>query len=197
MMPKLLSIVLIIACLWGCTADEGTPVPRRKAFPRVAVPDTVFTPVDGLPVHMRANAGQRAHTDARADGSFWLTVEYPAYGARILCTFTPVDESTVAGVLDNRYERMSLNAGAGAISIDEFDNPGAYHSSILRSQAVPATPVQFISLRPERPRWVVSGSVFFENASPTTSADSVRPMVYIMHGEVTRMLRSLRDQLNN
>ncbi len=190
-MRTLLSVILL-SMLWGCSSDGSAPVPRRHAYPRVAAPDTVFTRLAALPLSMSVNAGQPVLTETRADGSVWLTVQYPAYGARILCTFTPVDASSIASVLDNRYERMSLNAGAGGLIVEEFDNSGGYHSGILRSQAVSATPVQFISVAAERPQWVVSGSVFFDGTSPSTAADSVRPMVDIMHGEVTRMLKSLQ-----
>lgn len=188
-----LSVILLAMCLWSCTpADNNAPVPRRRAYPRIQAPDTTFTRLTGLPLLMSVNGSQPVHTDMRSDGSMWLTVEYPAYRARILCTFTPVDETTIARVLDNRYERMSLNAGTGAHTLDEFDTTGGYHSSILRSQSSSATPLQFISAPAVHPDWVVSGSVFFEDASPTASADSLRPVIDIMHGEVAKMLRSLQ-----
>lgn len=192
-MMRILISLIILSLLWGCTPDKTTPVPRRRAFPRVQIPDTAFTRLNGLPLLLSVNKAQPVLTEMRSDGSVWLTVEYPAYGARILCTFTPVDENTIGSVLDNRYERMSLNAGAGTHTMDEFDNPGGYHSSILRSQPTSATPLQFISARRYHPRWVVSGSVFFENASPKTSADSVRPVIEIMHGEVIKMLKSIQN----
>lgn len=192
-MKNLPAAILLMICLWGCTSGvDNATVPRRRAFPRIQAPDTAFTRLTGLPLQMSANARQPVHTEARADGSVWVTVAYPAYDASILCTFTPVDESSIARVLDNRYERMGLNAGAGALTVEEFDNTGGYHSSILRSQSASATPVQFISAAAVHPRWVVSGSVFFENASPNTSADSVRPVIDIMHAEVTRMLKSIQ-----
>lgn len=187
-------IFLMMMCLWGCAPDNGSaPVPRRRAFPRVQAPDTAFTQLTDLPLLVSVNESQPIQIENRADGSVWITVRYPSYAASILCTFTPVDESSIARVLDNRYERMRLNAGAGSLTVEEFDNSGGYHSSILRSQAASATPVQFISAGAEHPQWVVSGSVFFENPSPSTSVDSVRPVIDIMHGEVVRMLTSLTD----
>ncbi len=190
-MRTILSLILS-AMLWSCTSGGGDPVPRRHAYPRVPDPDTAFIRLTDLPVRMSVNGSQPVETETRADGSVWLTVQYPAYDARILCTFTPVDASSIASVLDNRYERMSLNAGAGSHTLEQFDNSGGYHSRILRSQTVNATPVQFISAASEQPQWVVSGSVFFENVSPATSADSVRPVIDIMHGEAVRMLKSIQ-----
>lgn len=190
---RLLLSLIILSFLWGCSPDSGAPVPRRRAFPRVQAPDTAFVRLVGLPLPMSVNTAQPVLTETRSDGSVWLTVEYPAYGARILCTFTPVDANTIGSVLDNRYERMSLNAGAGAHTLDEFDNPGGYHSGILLSQPSSATPVQFISAPTGAPSWVVSGSVFFENASPSAPADSVRPVIDIMHAEVTKMLKSIQS----
>ncbi len=192
-MRNLLSLILLAVCLAGCSPDSGAPVPRRKAFPRVNAPDTAFVSLEALPLRMSVNGSQPIDTENKPDGTVWLTVHYPAYGARILCTFSPVDESSIASVLDNRYERMSLNAGSGTLAVEEFDNPGSYHSSIIRSAASTATPVQFISTATEHPGWVVSGSVFFENASPAASADSVRPIIDILHREVTRMLKSIHD----
>lgn len=185
---------LTMVCLGGCSAgNDSSAVPRRRAFPRVQAPDTAFTQLTGLPLLMSVNESQPVQIENRADGSVWITVRYPAYDASILCTFTPVDESSIARVLDNRYERMKLNAGAGSITVREFENSGGYHSGILRSQAASATPVQFISSGTGSPQWVVSGSVFFEKISPSTSADSVRPVIDIMQGEVERMLISLAN----
>lgn len=187
-------LILLTLCLWTCAPDSGAPVPRRRAYPRVETPDTAFTALPGLPVGMSVNGSQPTETVMKADGSVWLTVRYPAYGASVLCTFTPVDETSIARVLDNRYERMSLNAGGGELALEEFDGADSYHSAILLSHASSATPVQFISAATVNPQWVVSGSVYFENASSSVSTDSVRPIIDIMQGEVTRMLKSIKSK---
>lgn len=192
-MRRWLWMILLSLCLWSCASDNGSPVPRRRAYPRVETPDTAFAALPGLPVRMSVNSGQQAETVTKADGSVWLTVYYPAYGARVLCTFTPVDETSIARVLDNRYERMSLNAGGGELALEEFDGADSYHSAILLSHASSATPVQFISAATVMPRWVLSGSVYFENANSSVSTDSVRPIIDIMHGEVTKMLKSIKS----
>ncbi|MDE6691952.1 MAG: hypothetical protein K2K05_01065 [Muribaculaceae bacterium] len=187
-------MILLSLCLWDCAPDSGAPVPRRRAYPRVETPDTAFTTLTGLPVSMSVNGSQPTETVTKADGSVWLTVRYPAYGASVLCTFTPVDETSISRVLDNRYERMSLNAGGGELALEEFDGADSYHSAILLSHASSATPVQFITAPTVNPRWVVSGSVYFENTSSSVSTDSVRPIIDIMHGEVTRMLKSIKTR---
>lgn len=192
-MRRVLWMILLTLCVWSCTSDNGTPVPRRRAYPRVAAPDTAFVRLDGLPLSMSVNSGRPVEMSAKTDGSVWLTVHYPAYGARVLCTFTPVDETSIASVLDNRYERMSLNAGGGEIAVEEFDGADSYHSAILLSQPSSATPVQFISAATVKPQWVVSGSVYFENATPSAPVDSMRPIIDIMHGEVTKMLKSIQS----
>ncbi len=88
-------------------------------------------------------------------------------------------------VIDNRTERIHLNINGAGMSIEESDNAAGYHSNIVSTLSPSSTPLQFIAVRTDHPRWVVSGSVFFDGISSSTPLDSIKPV----HDAVRRDLR--------
>lgn len=190
------ALAAIIGCtlLSSCSWDTGhTPVPRRTAFPRVSLYDSVFSAVDDLPVNLSLNSVLSPELESREDGSVWLTAEYPAYNATLYVSVTPVNESTVESVVDNRTERIHLNTNGASINIEEIDNPSGYHSNIIRTVSPSSTPLQFLALNPDSPRWVVSGSVFFGGVSSSTSLDSIAPVYDAINRDIRHAMRSLSD----
>lgn len=185
-MRALIPAILAALMATACTSDTThNPVPRRTAFPRIALHDSVYTPADSLPVHLELNSVLAPHVTLRPDGSAWLTARYPAYNATLYVTVSPVDETTVESVIDNRTERIHLNINGAGMSIEEADNAAGYHSNIVATVSPSSTPLQFIAVKSDRPRWVVSGSVFFDGISASTPLDSIKPV----HDAVRRDLR--------
>lgn len=186
--------ILFSALLAGCTSDTAhTPVPRRTAFPRITLCDTLYAAVDSLPVHIELNSALKADVTKRMDGSVWLTARYPAYNATLYVTLSPVTESEVESVIDNRTERMHLNINGAGINIEEADNASGYRSNIVRTLSPSSTPLQFLAVNPARARWVVYGSVFFEGSSATTSLDSIMPVYDAVARDLRHAMLTLSD----
>lgn len=189
----LVAIVAIFVGLAACTRGGDASVPRRIAYPRIALYDTVYSVVDTLPVAMELNRAIRYDCERRDDGAWWVNLHYDRYGATVYCTLTPVDRATVDAVVDNRAERIHRNISQTSVDVIDIDSPGAYHSNMVVARGGSSAPVQFLSVNPEDPRWVLSGTAFFDNAPAGVSADSVAPIVDALSRDISRMLRGLKD----
>lgn len=183
-----LALCALCALLGACSGAEQRPVPRREAYPRIADYGAEYAVPDSLPLPFKTNARADATTERRADGSVWLSIAYPAYGAVAYCTFTPVDESNMAEVMANRADRMKQNFGSARAEIEEIDGSGGAISTLATSLAVPATPVQFVGAVPG---WVLSGAVFFAGAGPSAPADSIAPMVEAIRADLAKALSDI------
>lgn len=186
-------LAICVAMLAACSKQERT-APRPQAHPRVQAYGTVYAAPQGLPLHFEANAQADAQVETKDGGAVWLTVNYPAYDARLMCTFTPVNSATVSGVVDNRAERMALNVIGTEPQVDELVTPAGYSAVIICDPNAVATPVQFLAAPAELDGqgWVVSGTAFFDRARAGDSLDSLAPMVETMLRDVRHSISTLQ-----
>lgn len=186
-------LATLIAVFASCSGHERT-APRPQGHPRAQAYDSVYAAPAGLPLHFEANAQAEATVESKDGGAVWLTVNYPAYDARLMCTFTPVTSATVSGVVDNRAQRMALNVIGNEPQVDELVNDAGYAAVIICDPNAVATPVQFLAAPAELEGdgWVVSGTAFFRNATAGASIDSLAPMVETMLRDVRHSIRVLK-----
>lgn len=189
--PQYLIIVIAIV-LASCTGGGGNvPVPRRTAYPRVPHYDAQYTSIDSLPLYILANRDASTDVDRKNDGTYWLTVEYPEYRAKIYCTFTPVDVSGVQRVIDNRTERIRLNAGDRTPNTEEVAGRHGFSGALVETATVSATPLQFITVDTRDAKWVVTGTAFIDGITPDTKADSIAPVIATLRRDIKMMLDSI------
>lgn len=195
---KIAAACILAACLAILAACSGAEqqrrtAPRPQGYPRVQAYDTAYAAVPGLPLHFEANSQAQAETETKDGGAVWLTVSYPAYDARLMCTFTPVTSATVESVVDNRAERMSLNVIGTEPQVDELVNDAGYAAVIIYDPVAVATPVQFLAAPAEiGDGWVVSGTAFFDRVQAGAPLDSLAPMAETMLRDVRHSIRALR-----
>lgn len=195
---KIASACILAASLAVLPACSGAGLqrsaPRPQGYPRVQAYDTAYAAVSGLPVHFEANRQAQAEVETKDGGAVWLTVSYPAYDARLMCTLTPVTAATAESVVDNRAERMSLNVIGSEPQVDELVNDAGYAAVIIYDPVAVATPVQFLAAPAEIDGggWVVSGTAFFDSAQAGAPLDSLAPMAETMLRDVRHSIRSLR-----
>lgn len=194
---KYAAICILAACVAmtaACSGAEHRTAPRPQAHPRVESYDTAYAAVSGLPLHFEANAQARCEVENKDGGAVWLTVAYPAYDARLMCTLTPVTGATVEAVVDNRAERMALNLKGSEPQAEEFVNAAGYAAVILYDPNAVATPVQFLAAPAEidGDGWVVSGTAFFDSARADASIDSLAPMAETLLRDVRHSIRTLK-----
>lgn len=178
---------LIYIILWGVLAGcrgEVAPVPRRTAYPRVELLPQSYAVPQGLPVDFAVNSGARAEVGSQADGSVWLTVSYPGYGATVYLTFTPVTASTADEVVANRAHRMALNLGAAAAESYSFATRSGMQATVLQAPTAPGAAVQALAVGE---KWVISASTVF----PAAAADSIAPLVQAVTDDLITAIKDL------
>lgn len=163
------------------------------AYPRPVIYDTVYNADHGLPASFAVNAAatvleKESETQAGESGARWIDIVYPAYGATVYCTFTPVaDSGERTSAVENRMERMSLNLGDNIGERTEIQSIGGYQTILLTTLGRTLTPVQFLSTGE---KWVISGAMQF--ADPNVRADSVMPMIEAVAADIIHTARILK-----
>lgn len=183
-------ILLLLLSFCTGSGDTGTTsgaVPRRYAYPRLQLPDSIYKSVEGLPIDIEVNAESDVEVTKEDNAGLWLTVSYPVPEAEIYYTFTPVSEQSVPEVIDNRLERISLNLGGNEAEMLEFQTPAGLAVRIFKGGSV-TTPVQFIAT--DYSTVVVSGSAFMEGLS-ALSRDSLSPAVEVLTRDIIHSLTTL------
>lgn len=176
---------VLAALMTGCGSDERKPVPRRKAYARVELPDTAMRAADDTPLHMPVNASAR--TECPRPG--WLDISYPTLGATVHVTFTKaagIEE--LERVKANRMQRLMLNAGEEESESGEFSNGHGFNIYIMKSEGV-ATPIQFLAT--DDSAWVVSGAAYFNIKPGPGAVDSLRPMVDAVERDILKSMGDL------
>lgn len=186
-----LPLVLIVAmgCVGNHNEQNTVDIPRRVAYPRIEIYDTIYNAISGLPINMEVNAATVVSRPATEKADvIWLDIDYPLYKATLHCTLMATDAEKTPLIVDNRTQRMSLNLGDNAATqLTVPSRSGNYDSVILSTTGQTLTPVQFLAVGSE---WIVSGALQWHSAMPT-SADSISPIVEAVNNDVIHTLLEL------
>ncbi len=183
---------ILTMCLIACACTRGdVATPRRHAYPRVALADTLYTraTIPGTTVSFDVNTAATLLPDST--GKPWITIGYPVYnGAKIYLTATPVaTEAEMAEVMDNRLERISLNSGGAETELTELTTPEGAACRLFVTRHGTVTPVQLLAVDA---RWIVSGAAYIDGAAE--APDSVAPVVNAIASDVLRLLKTVKTQ---
>lgn len=195
-MRSILLHTLIAIALTSCSGSHenssGTQaaIPRRHAYPRIALPDSAFTAVDAKEVTLQVNSAVIDSIVKRNgdNGAVFIDIRYPNLHSTIYITITPVSPSSIAGVIANRIERVGLNLGDSNAEMIYFDNNAGFESKMFVTRADISTPVQFIST--DGRDIVVSGVAYVADASKE-HADSLSPVTAMMRRDILHLLKTL------
>ena len=114
MLPTFVVAALFILLTGDCTGrtDSSSAVPRRTAYPRIELYDSVYRPVSlTLPVRIMVNDSTTVDIASHSDAATWIDVRYPRYGATLRLTLSRLEGDSLLMAIANRRERMALNAG--------------------------------------------------------------------------------------
>ena len=180
---RLLFAMLAAAGVYGCgERHDYTPVPLPYGYQRIEIYPDEYSDADSLPASYAVNASARVRRlPDGPGGSVMADIDYPAYGATLPRTFTPVDSITAAEVIANRRERMALNLADNYATVSEVgpNDRTPFVSTVMMSAGRTPTPVQILSVGPDM---VISGAVRF--ASEQADADSLMPVLKAITADI-------------
>ena len=184
-MKKLFVALAALAALCSCGGNGDKAVPRRTAYPRVALYDTVMTTATAGGVLFEINA----EADTSRTSPNWLDIAYPAYGVTVNMAVNRFDgEEGLRRALANRHQRMSLAFGDIAARSETFTNHAGFECLIAGSPDAGTAPIHILAWRPDGT--VVSGAAVF--AGSTKPVDSIAPIYSAVYSDLSRLLLSLK-----
>lgn len=192
MTPGLRCIIIVLVTVMAACGSRGgvadVPVPRRTAYPRIEVPDSVYRTVDTSAATLQINSAAADSTSA-VDG--WVTVIYPHRQATLYISVTRLDPATAATTIDNRIERLSMNTGGATTDVTSLMLPddGGMEAMVLVTPAETPTPVQFLVT--DRRTLMVSGTATIDGAADAPT-DSLRPVIEMLRRDVTHLVKTLK-----
>lgn len=158
--------------LAACGGGNDRTVPRRKAYPRVELYDTVYSRIDSLPVKLDVNSAVTVGIRRHSDSIFWIDVAYPRYGATIHYTLQLASGESLSRAIDNRMERMALDLGGATAEITELSSPGGVGSVISVAPSAALTPIHLLST--DSCGFLLSGTVEFRTPDMERNAPAVK-----------------------
>jgi len=182
------TLCLMLLLLFSCSHKESAPIPRAEGWPRPASYDSVFAPVDSLPVRILANAKAASRVE-RQGGNTWLTTAYPRLDASIRYTVAPTSAATLPTQMKDAMRRMSTSVANASFDAQEKDNPSGWHLTVCHTIQHGPTPVWFFA---SNNKYLISGAIYLEHLPAQAPADSVAPIVEILRRDLYVALDSLR-----
>lgn len=185
----ILAAIIIGGCENNARQNNDIAVPRREAYPRLQICDTVYATTPGLPLHIELNAGTTVEIDRRPDGVVWLSQKYPSYGITVFYTLLPGDSKSLEAALQRSLRRITDNIGGAPADRSEAESPNGFYNYLLRPRGLNPFPLQFIST--DGNTWLLTASATYTNGHLPESADSVAPMLGALQRDIVHTLNTL------
>ena len=187
LLPYALLLAILSASCRGSGGD--IPVPRPQAYPRIAIPDSVFRPVSAGDVTLQLNAAvDSLSARGSLNGSWWITALYDDFDASLFITVTPLSPADALSTIDNRVERLSLNTGGLPTEVTSFTTSAGLDARIIVTPQGSPVPVQFLVT--DHNTLLVSGSATLE-AAATAPPDSIAPVIDMLRRDVTHTVLTI------
>lgn len=200
-------IILLIGCVAAALASilvlkcegverEYQPIPKPHGYMRVDLPMADYYLVGKLPVNFELNALAKDTIPVGAVGSDakWLDIVYPQFNATIHCSYIGVDASSFYYRLDNRIERVMMNANfqppemVDVVSIAD----SRVKSTLFINRLGGVTPVEFIAT--DSVSFLLSGTLAIYNNGEVES-DSITPMIKYIESDIVHLLKTIKCHL--
>jgi hypothetical protein len=162
-------------------SDDSAAVPRPRAYPRVAVYDSIYTAVTEDCPRLELNSACRISSANEG----WYTAEYPDYNAMLYITVTHRQGAELREACDNRIQRIALNLGGNSAETFCFDTDSA-EGRLIRSVESRQMPLQFYAT--DRSGWLVTGALFMPGVDQSAPLDSLRPIVNAIERDLRHTL---------
>lgn len=174
---------LTIIC---CNDSNKAITPRPIGYARITPIDSTYTHIQHHKIYFATNNSAQVIHDST--NTQWYNIVYPQYNAIIYCSFTPTTESTIAKIIQNRVERISLNIGDNPSISTELKNDNNFVSTIIKTPTGTINPLQFIST--DNVSWVISGTLLLKE-SLSSKSDSLLPVIDAIERDIIYALENI------
>ena len=170
--------------LFSCS----NPVPKPYGYYRINLPEHQYKRFTGYP-DFSFDLSQYANIESVIDTvkGEWFNINYPAFNAKIYCTYSPIKPSQLNTFLNDKHRFVYLNVvKADAITEQSFANPEKRVYGILyHLDGNVATPLQFA---------LTDSTAHFFGASLLFDAvpnqDSITPVLNYIKEDVKQLIES-------
>lgn len=184
-----------LAIFYSCGNDGARqrPVPKPEAWPRIEVPSAEYSMTAIGPVGFMLNKSAIIDIKKKESG-WWADIRYPHFpDATIYLSVTETtSHDALADAIDNRRERMALNAGGAVTEFTRLTSDGGWAAECALTRSSLTTPVQFLAS--DGHSLLLSGALYLI-LPPDAAADSVSPIVNAVNRDVTKALKNLKSAI--
>lgn len=185
----LLIIVTLAALLSGCGKKNDTIVPRRTAYPRIQLYDTIYKDLPTKPVTIMVNASTEPELSHRSDTDTWINVRYPRYQSTLSLTLLEISGEPLLDAIDNRSERMALNLNG--VKYQPFRTSDSHISAIMPVAESPCvTPVQILAT--DYSSFLLTGALTFDGDT-VRDIEEIAPVVSAVKDDIIYMINHLKQ----
>ena len=178
--------LFLLSCVRG--RDDGS-VPRETAWPRVDMPDSVYSSISAGDLRLMVNTGAKVDLSEVGEG-WWVTISYGGFASpTVYITLTECGPEEIEAVLANRLERRRLNLGSDSYELTELSLRDGWEASMAVSRGSMTTPVQILA---HDDRSVLSGVLMLSVVDSLSHEPVVvAPIVDAVERDVLVMLKNL------
>lgn len=175
----------------SCGGGNERPVPKPDAWPRIEAPAAEYeaTELGGLTLRLNKAAEVSTRTGDNGEG-VWADISYPAFpGATIYLSIVETDgQEKLARAIDNRRERMMLNAGGAQAKTMSFTTANGWHGELVSSHSSVTTPSQILGH--DGKSRLLFGSLYLDYPAGT-SPDSIAPIVQALGHDMLELITNV------
>lgn len=183
------ALVILTGCGGDCDGADRAVAPLPTAWPRVAVCDSVYRVVPGLPVHIEANAG--AHVTVKDGANPGVDIAYPQYGATVYLTVVHglSGREAFARAWQGRRDRIDANTGDANADIQPVAGTH-YRGALVVTHSASQTPVQLL-VGDDAAGVIVSATAFIHAPVTAPVVDSIAPVVDALAADLRHLTTAL------
>lgn len=182
------NIILFCCTLILVASCTQTYSPKPYGYVRISIPDTAFSyfSESGYPYTFRVSDNAVIDYKTEQDEKYWLDILYPAFNARIHCSYKPVNNNLY--LLTQESEKFVYKHAQMASSIPEqgYENPELNVYGVLYEiNGNTASPYQFVIT--DSTHHFFRGALYF-NCTP--NQDSLAPVIKYMKTDIIELIES-------
>ena len=191
-MALVVIVIANMAILLSHCATSDFVIPKPKAYFKIEPYDTVYKQFDKLPLTLMVNDSDKCSLvkdSTKDNGSEWINIYYPRYKATLFCSYLPITKESLQKHIDNRMQRIILNAGQEIPRNIVFqDTIRKMSASVYFTSSESISPLQFIAT--DSTSYLFSGALYFNDK---VKGDSISPVIDYITDDVMHMLQTIKS----